>query len=148
VYAGVDPLTRRPVYLKATARTEKQAQVELGKLLGKASDGRRPESDATVAKLLEEYAQTAGWDLSTRESNLGYIRRTIRPALGSMQAVRCAGPIWSALSKAKTGSMPAWPSMPRAADIRSWLRRTWSTWRAVKASPESRIASRRLPVRQ
>ena len=30
VYAGVDPLTRRPVYLKATARTEKQAQVELG----------------------------------------------------------------------------------------------------------------------
>ena len=36
VYAGVDPLTRRPVYLKATARTEKQAQVELGKLLGKS----------------------------------------------------------------------------------------------------------------
>jgi len=35
VYAGVDPLTRRPVYLRATARTEKQAQVELGKLLGK-----------------------------------------------------------------------------------------------------------------
>jgi hypothetical protein len=57
VYAGVDPLTRRPVYLKATARTEKQAQVELGKLLGKACDGRRPESDATVAKLLEEYAR-------------------------------------------------------------------------------------------
>ena len=81
VYAGVDPLTRRPVYLTATARTEKQAQVELGKLLGKASDGRRPESDATVAKLLEEYTQIAGWDLSTRESNLGYIRRTIKPAL-------------------------------------------------------------------
>jgi hypothetical protein len=30
-YAGVDPLTRRQVYFKATARTEKQAQVELGK---------------------------------------------------------------------------------------------------------------------
>jgi hypothetical protein len=30
VYAGVDPLTRRQIYLKATARTEKQAQVELG----------------------------------------------------------------------------------------------------------------------
>ena len=93
VYAGVDPLTRRPVYLKATARTEKQAQVELGKLLGKASDGRRPESDATVAKLLEEYAQIAGWDLSTRESNLGYIRRTIRPALGSMQVRKVRGPL-------------------------------------------------------
>jgi hypothetical protein len=40
VYAGVDPLTRQPVYLNATARTEKQAQVELGKLLGKACDPR------------------------------------------------------------------------------------------------------------
>jgi len=93
VYAGVDPLTRRPVYLKATARTEKQAQVELGKLLGKASDGRRPESDATVAKLLEEYVQIAGWDLSTREGNLGYIRRTIKPALGSMQVRKVRGPL-------------------------------------------------------
>ncbi len=93
MYVGVDPLTRRRVYLKATARTEKQAQVELGKLLGKASDGRRPESDATVAKLLEEYAQIAGWDLSTRESNLGYIRRTLRPALGSMQVRRVRGPL-------------------------------------------------------
>jgi integrase len=93
VYAGVDPLTRRPVYLKATARTEKQAQVELGKLLSKACDGRRPESDATVAKLLEEYAQIAGWDLSTRESNLGYIRRTIKPALGSMQVRKVRGPL-------------------------------------------------------
>jgi len=93
VYVGVDPLTRRPVYLKATARTEKQAQVELGKLLGKAYDGRRPESDATVAKLLEEYVQIAGWDLSTRESNLGYIRRTLRPALGSMQVRKVRGPL-------------------------------------------------------
>jgi integrase len=93
VYAGVDPLTRRPVYLKATTRTDKQAQAELGKLLGKASDGRRPESDATVAKLLEEYAQIAGWDLSTRESNLGYIRRTIKPALGSLQVRKVRGPL-------------------------------------------------------
>jgi hypothetical protein len=53
VYAGVDPLTRRPVYVKATARTDKQAQVELGKLLGKAAGGRRRESEATVARLLE-----------------------------------------------------------------------------------------------
>ena len=35
---------------------------------------------------------------------------------------------------------------PRAADIRSWLRRTSPAWRVVKASPKSCIASRRLPV--
>jgi hypothetical protein len=111
VYVGVDPLTRRPVYLKATARTEKQAQVQLGKLLAKASDGRRPESDATEARLLEEYAPIAGWDLSTRESNLGYIRRTIKPALGSMQVRKVRGPLldnlYARLMRAGTWRAPA-----------------------------------------
>jgi len=34
-----------------------------------------------LAHQLGQYAQTAGWDLSTRESNLWYIRRTISPDL-------------------------------------------------------------------
>lgn len=38
VYAGTDPLTRRPIRLRATARTETQARIELGKLLEKARD--------------------------------------------------------------------------------------------------------------
>jgi hypothetical protein len=42
--------------------------------------------------------------------------------------------------------MPAWASTPRAADIRSWLRRTSRAWHAVKASPKSGVACRRLPV--
>ena len=37
--------------------------------------------------------QIAGWDLSTRESNLGYIRRTIKPALGSTQVRKVRGPL-------------------------------------------------------
>jgi hypothetical protein len=51
----------------------------------------------TVAKLLEEYAQIAGWELSTRKSNLGYIRRTITPALGSVQVRRVRGPLLDTL---------------------------------------------------
>ena len=35
----------------------------------------------------------AGWDLSTRESNLRYIRRTIKPALGVMQVRKVRGPL-------------------------------------------------------
>ena len=56
VYAGTDPLTRRAIRLKATAKTEQQAHIELGRLLKEASEGRTPESDATVATLLDEYA--------------------------------------------------------------------------------------------
>ena len=57
------------------------AQIELGKLLAMAQAGRQPDSDVTAAQLLDQYVSTAGWDVSTRESNLGYIRRTIKPAL-------------------------------------------------------------------
>jgi hypothetical protein len=93
VYAGTDPLTRRPIRLKATVMTEHQAHVELGRLLKEASEGRTPESAATVAKLLDEYAAIAPWDVSTRQTNAGFIRRTIKPALGHMKVRKVRGPI-------------------------------------------------------
>jgi integrase len=93
VYAGTDPLTRRAIRLKSTVRTEQQAHIELGRLLKEASEGRTPEADATVGKLLDQYLPIAEWDLSTRESNLGYIRRTIKPAIGSMQVRKVRGPL-------------------------------------------------------
>ena len=68
------PLTRRPIRLGATAKTETQARIELGKLLEKARDGRSPEADVTMAKLLDEYAPIAQWDVSTRQTNEGFIR--------------------------------------------------------------------------
>jgi hypothetical protein len=85
VYAGTDPLTGREIRFRKTCKTERDAQIELGKLLALAGDGRQPDCDVTLAQLLDQYTQTAGRDLSTRESNLGYIRRTIKPAVGSMQ---------------------------------------------------------------
>jgi DNA-binding transcriptional regulator YhcF (GntR family) len=97
VYAGTDPLTRRAIRLKSTVRTEQEAHIELGRLLKEASEGRTPESDATVAQLLDQYVSTAGWDVSTRESNLGYIRRTIKPALGSTQVRKVRGPLLDTL---------------------------------------------------
>jgi hypothetical protein len=36
VYAGVDPITQREIRLKATAKTEQQAYIELGRLLKQA----------------------------------------------------------------------------------------------------------------
>ena len=64
VYTGVGPITQREIRLKATAKTEQQAYIELGKLLKEASEGRTPESDANVARLLDEYAAVAPWDVS------------------------------------------------------------------------------------
>jgi integrase len=93
VYAGIDPLTRRPIRLKSTVKTEQQAQIKLGELLKDASEGRTPETGATVAMLMDEYASVAEWDVSTRQTNEGFIRRTIKPALGPMKVRKVRGPI-------------------------------------------------------
>ena len=46
-----------------------------------------------MAKLLDEYAAIAPWDVSTRQTNEGFIRRTIKPALGHMEVRKVRGPI-------------------------------------------------------
>jgi hypothetical protein len=93
VYAGKDPLTGRELRFRKTRKTEVEAQIELGKLLALARAGRQPDSEVTVAELLDEYVPVAGWDVSTTETNLGYIRRTIRPALGMKEVRKVRGPL-------------------------------------------------------
>jgi integrase len=93
VYAGTDPLTGRPLRFKETVKTEEQAQIALGRLLEQAAAGRRPDSGVTVAGVLARYLAVAELDLSTRETYEGYIRRTIMPALGSMELRKIRGPM-------------------------------------------------------
>jgi hypothetical protein len=47
----------------------------------------------TVAELLDAYVPVAGWEVSTEEANLGYIRRTIKPALGTKEVRKVRGPL-------------------------------------------------------
>ena len=93
VYTGVDPLTRQEIRLRATAKDERLAQIELGRLLKEASEGRTPEVGASVARLLDEYAAVAESDVSTRQTDEGFIRRTIKPALGHLEVRKVRGPI-------------------------------------------------------
>ena len=93
VYAGTDPLTGRQIRLRRTCKTERAAQIALGQLLEQAAAGRQPETNATVAELLDRYAQVADWELSTREANEGYIRRTIKPAVGHLPIRKVRGPV-------------------------------------------------------
>jgi integrase len=109
VYAGTDPLTRRAIRLKSTVKTEQQAHIELARLLKEASEGGTPEASVTVAKLMDEYAAVAEWDVSTRQTNEGFIRRTIKPALGPMKVRQVRGPILDKLYAASAlppGSSP------------------------------------------
>ena len=58
-----------------------------------ARSGRQSDSGVTVAELLDAYVPVAGWDVSTEETNLGYIRRTIKPALGTREVRKVRGPL-------------------------------------------------------
>ena len=64
---------------------------------------------------------TAGWDVSTRVTNLGYIRWTINPALGSTQVRKVRGPLLDTLyarlmlSDCYCGGQPI--SAPRLASV-------------------------------
>ena len=96
-----------------TCRTETAARIALGKLLQQAAVGRQPESNVTVATLLDEYAAIAEWELSTREANEGYIRRTIKPALGHLQVRKVRGPILDKLyARSKRCSDPSCTGRP------------------------------------
>jgi integrase len=88
VYVGIDPITRKRVYLKETAKDFVAAQITLGKLLERAQAGKKPEAGATVNQLLDLYLPLAEWDVSTREGFEGYVRRTIRPGLGHLKLRR------------------------------------------------------------
>ena len=76
VHAGTDPLTGRRLRFRQTVKTEKQAQIVLGRLLEQATAGQQPDSGVTVAELLARYMEVAELDVSTRKTYEGYIRRT------------------------------------------------------------------------
>jgi hypothetical protein len=73
---------------------ERAAQIEFGKLLEQAAAGRQPDSDVTAAAAARPVrVEPAGSDVSTRKTNLGYIRWTIKPAFGSTQVRKVRGPL-------------------------------------------------------
>src|SRR5260370_11862646 len=82
VYAGTDPLTGRQIRLRKTCKTERAAQIELGKLLEQAAAGRHPETGATVGQPVDRFTDVPDLDLPTSKANPVSIRRGSQPPLG------------------------------------------------------------------
>jgi integrase len=84
VYAGKDPITGRKMYVKETHPTREAAEAARVRMVGQIEAERVPDQAATVAYLLDRWVEVADHELTTRETNEGYIRRTLKPALGEM----------------------------------------------------------------
>jgi integrase len=95
VYAGVDPLTKRRIYLKETVAAGPKAQAEveraLTRLPNRVDEKRHPRTSATVNQLLDRHLEVAEIDGSTRSSYRSVMRKHIRPLLGELKVGGVAG---------------------------------------------------------
>jgi integrase len=88
VYAGTDPLTRKPRYLKETAPTWDAAEAALARLLHQVDERRHPRSSVTVGQIIENWLEVTRHEDSTRERYEELIRIYIRPTLFDLQAAK------------------------------------------------------------
>jgi integrase len=88
VFAGMDPLTGRRLYLRETVPAgptcSTDAEKVRTKLLAQVDEKRNPRTRATVNQLIDRYLEV--WDVEdeTRRSDLGRINKHIRLVLGKL----------------------------------------------------------------
>jgi integrase len=92
VYVGIDPVTKKRLYLDETIpagpRAQREAEKARTRLLSLRDEKRAPRSRATVAQLLDKYMSVVKIEPTTRKSYEGYIRNYIRPVLGGTQLAK------------------------------------------------------------
>ncbi|MEU4395239.1 tyrosine-type recombinase/integrase [Kribbella sp. NPDC023855] len=86
VYAGIDPVTKRPNVLTETIppgpNAEKLAEQVKVNFLNQVYEKRNPRTKATVNQLLDKYLAEAELEFNTRDIYVGYAKKHIRPLLG------------------------------------------------------------------
>lgn len=93
VYAGIDPVTGKPNYLAETVKgtdkaAYKQANKVLTRLQAQVDEQRSPSTSVTLSYALDEWLRTADIEDTTRHGYVGYIERSIRPALGKISVAK------------------------------------------------------------
>ncbi len=86
MYAGADPLTRKPRYLRETHKSYDAARVALTKLQNQVDEDRHPRTDITVRQALRQWLEVADLADTTRERYEDLIRLFILPAFGDQPA--------------------------------------------------------------
>ena len=88
VYAGVDPLSGKPRYLRETSKSYEAAQIALTKLQRQVDEERHPKTGITVRQAIAQWLEVADLADTTRERYEDLIRLHILPTLGDRPADR------------------------------------------------------------
>ena len=91
-FSRCDPISKRRLYLTefvpAGPKAGQVAERIRTRLLGQLDERRSPRTRATIGQLLDRWLQVLDVDPSTRRTYDGYIRKHIRPVLGSLPLTR------------------------------------------------------------
>lgn len=94
VYAGVDPLTKRRIYLKETVpagpKAHAAAERMLTRLLNQVDEKRHPRTSSTVDHLLDRYLELLDVSAHTKRDYKSLINKHIKPLLGELKVSRFA----------------------------------------------------------
>lgn len=89
VYAGIDPVTKRPHYLRAVVPPGPKQASEVRKvrnrLVSQVEDRRNPRTNATLSQLLERYLDQFDGAPKTLRNYRTYVRRHVEPFLGHIK---------------------------------------------------------------
>ncbi|MFC4950105.1 hypothetical protein [Pseudonocardia sp. GCM10023141] len=95
VYAGIDQLTGKKIWLRETvavcdteAGTRTAAEKALTKLLNQVDERRSPKTETTVNELLDRWLEVIDIERKTRTGYVGKIEKHIRPTIGRLQVGR------------------------------------------------------------
>ena len=84
VYAGVDPVTGKDLYLRESTRDEKKVPEIRSRLLAKVDQQRSAATNATLAYTIDAWLSVHEVDETTLGNYRSYVERTIKPALGNV----------------------------------------------------------------
>lgn len=88
VYAGIDPLTGKRMYLTDSASTEAAAKKIVTRLSSQVDEQRHARTKTPMKTALDSWLRTHEAESTTLDSYRGYIERTIEPAFGTVPVAR------------------------------------------------------------
>jgi len=88
VYAGTDPLTGRPRYVRETVKTREEAKKAVTRLQGQVDEDKQPKSNITVRQAIAQWLDVAELEDTTRERYADLIRLYIVPTFGDLLAAK------------------------------------------------------------
>lgn len=88
VFAGLDPLTGKRLYLTGTSRSRREAEKIRTRLLADVDAKRNASTHGTLNTALDKWLSIHEVEETTLEGYRGHIDRVIRPALGSAPVVK------------------------------------------------------------